>query len=444
MGFTPVTEADRRAMLEALGLDSVEELFADIPQEVRFQGSLDLPAPLAERDVWRDLQELANKNGHLGQYVCFRGAGAYEHLIPRVIGHIISRGEFLTAYTPYQAEISQGVLQAIYEYQTMICLLTEMDVANASMYDGPTALAEAAIMACGITRRGKILAPTTIHPLYRQITAVYLESRGLELVEIPAEDGLDPEVLRAHLDGDTAGVLIQHPNFFGRLEKVRELAEPIHEAGALYVACVDPISLGLLEAPGSYGADIVVGEGQALGNPLSFGGPYLGFFATRDKYVRRMPGRIVGATVDNRGQPGFVLTLQAREQHIRRERATSNICSNQALNALVATIYLSLLGPEGLGEVARQSLQKAHYAQEQICSLPGFEAGKPGPFFKEFVVRTTMDIQAIEGRLLEAGIIGGLPLGRFYPQLDDCLLFCVTEARTKAEIDRLVEVLGEV
>ncbi|NLM94967.1 MAG: aminomethyl-transferring glycine dehydrogenase subunit GcvPA [Firmicutes bacterium] len=445
MGFTPVTDQDRQAMLDVLGLESVEDLFQDVPPGARFQGKLDLPEPMTEGEIWPHLLELSSRNANLDEYVCFRGAGAYDHLVPRAIGHILSRSEFLTAYTPYQAEISQGVLQAIYEYQSMICLLTGMDVANASMYDGPTALAEAAIMTCGATRRAKVLAPTTIHPVYRQVAATYLRSRDLELVEIPAPDGVMAlDVLKDHLNEEVAGVLVQHPNFFGCLEPVEGLAELVHGVGALLVACVDPISLGVLKAPADYGADIVVGEGQALGNQISFGGPYLGFFAAREKLVRRMPGRIAGATVDSRGRRGFVLTLQAREQHIRRERATSNICSNQALNALAATVYLALVGPAGLKEIASQCAWKARYAWERITALEGFAPMFQGPFFKEFAVSCRGDVDEIDDHLLQKKIIGGLPLKKLYPQLGSGMLFCVTEARTKEQIDALVSALGEV
>ncbi|MGI6036131.1 MAG: aminomethyl-transferring glycine dehydrogenase subunit GcvPA [Limnochordia bacterium] len=445
MGFTPVTDQDRQAMLDVLGLESVEELFEDVPPEARFQGELNLPEPMTEGEVWPHLLSLSSRNANLDEYACFRGAGAYDHLVPRAIGHILSRSEFLTAYTPYQAEISQGVLQSIYEYQSMICLLTGMDVANASMYDGPTSLAEAAIMACGATKRTKVVAPTTIHPNYRRVVDTYLRSRDLELVEIPAPGGaLSLEILRDHLDDHVAGVLVQHPNFFGCLEPVDELAELVHGVGALLVSCVDPISLGILKAPADYGADIVVGEGQSLGNPISFGGPYLGFFATRDQLVRRMPGRIAGATVDNQGRRGFVLTLQAREQHIRRERATSNICSNQALNALAATVYLALVGPAGLKEIAAQCAWKAHYAWEKITALQGFEPMFQRPFFKEFAVNCLGNVDRIDDHLLQKKIIGGLPLRKLYPEMETGMLFCVTEARTKDQIDALVSALGEV
>lgn len=437
--YTAHTDADRRRMLEAIGVASVEDLFADIPAGVRLRRPLDLPPPLAELELGRLMRETAGKNENLQEYTCFLGAGAYDHFIPSVVGHILSRSEFYTAYTPYQAEISQGVLQSIYEYQSLICELTGMDVANASMYDGASALAEAALLAAGATGRKALLVGRSVHPEYRRVISTYTAALGLEIVELPFAHGVtDPEAAR-RLVGEhpPAAVIIQQPNFFGCLEPVHDLEALAHGAGALYVVAADPISLGVLAAPAEYGADVVVGEGQALGNPISFGGPYLGFFAAREKYVRRMPGRIVGATSDVEGKRGYVLTLQTREQHIRREKATSNICSNEALNALAACVYLSALGKSGLKEVAGQCLQKAHYARERITRSERFRPAFNAPFFKEFAVATSLDPDEVNRELRQARIIGGYPLGRDYPELAGHLLFCVTEKRTREEIDHL-------
>lgn len=443
MPYSPMTEADKEAMLAAIGVQSVDDLFADIPEQIRMKEPLNLPKGMAEAEVRRHVEGLAAKNVDVTRYACFLGAGAYDHLIPAAVGQLVSRSEFYTSYTPYQPEMTQGVLQATYEYQTHIAQLTGMDLANASIYDGATALAEAALVACAHTRREKVLIPQTVHPEYRQVVHTYLRHQNLEVVEVPYEDGVtDMERLKDMLDDKTAAVVVQQPNFFGSLEEARAFGELAEKHGALLIACIaDPLTLGVLEAPGAYGAHIAVGEGQPLGNSLSFGGPYLGFFAAKDDLVRRIPGRIAGATVDKDGNPGYVLTLQTREQHIRRERATSNICTNQALNALVAAVYLTLLGKQGVRDVAYQSLQKAHYAQRAITALPGFSAVWQRPFFHEFVVRTTADPEELVQRLLEHQILGGLPLGRFYPELSDCMLFCVTEARTKEEIDRLVTAL---
>lgn len=443
MPYSPMTEADKEAMLAAIGVSSVDELFADIPEAIRMKDPLNIPKGMAEAEVRRHVEGLAAKNADVTRYVCFLGAGAYDHLIPAAVGQLVSRSEFYTSYTPYQPEITQGVLQATYEYQTHIAQLTGMDLANASIYDGATALAEAALVACAHTRREKVLIPQTVHPEYRQVVHTYLRHQNLEVVEVPYKDGVtDMERLKDMLDDTVAAVVVQQPNFFGSLEEARAFGELAEQYGALLIACIaDPLTLGVLESPGAYGAHIAVGEGQPLGNTLSFGGPYLGFFAAKDDLVRRIPGRIAGATVDKDGNTGYVLTLQTREQHIRRERATSNICTNQALNALVAAVYLTLLGKEGVRDVAHQSLQKAHYTQRAITALPGFSAVWKRPFFHEFVVRTTADPEELVQRLLEHQILGGLPLGRFYPELSDCLLFCVTEARTKEEIDRLVTAL---
>lgn len=449
MSYVPHTQADREAMLKAIGVGSVEELFADIPDSVR-NPVIGLPPPLSEMEVLGQLREISESNGDLDHYACFLGAGAYNHFVPSVVDALLSRGEFYTAYTPYQPEISQGTLQAIYEYQSLVCMLTGMDVANASHYDGATALAEAALMSfeAGRRRKHKVIVAPDVHPEYRQVLRTYL--RGTELLLTGDEDlrgGL--EDLAALIDEDTACVLVQNPDFFGELLPMDGdigllgLARAVHEVGGLLVVAVDPISLGLFKPPGEYDADIVVGEGQALGNQLSFGGPYLGLFACRDEYKRKMPGRLVGATVDTRGRRGFVLTLAAREQHIRREKATSNICTNQALCALAATVYLAVMGKRGLRQVAELCYHKAHYAASRIDELAGFQV-RSKQFFKEFVVHCPRPPGEINARLLERRIIGGYDLGLDYPHLTDCMLVCVTEMNTREQIDRLLGELGQM
>ncbi len=439
--YLPHTAADRKAMLAAIGVGSTQELFADIPAELRLQRALALPTAMAEPELIRHLQDLAGRNASLDEYVCFLGAGAYDHYIPSVVDHVIGREEFYTAYTQYQPEISQGYLQALWEYQSMICAITGLEVANASLYDGGSALAEAAMMACAATGRSEVVVARAAHPHYRAILGTYAVDRDITLKEAPAIDGV------TGLDGlvgqTTAAVIIQSPNFFGCLEDVAAAAEAAHAAGALLIVAADPIALGVLAPPGALGADIVVGEGQPLGLPVSYGGPYLGFFATTEKLMRKMPGRIVGQTTDFEGNRGFVLTLQAREQHIRREKATSNICSNEALCSLAAAVYLASVGKEGFREVAELCLKKAHYAYKALTGKscrPVFAA----PFFKEFAVRCAKPVAEINTALFKEGIIGGLDLGRYYPELAGCMLVCVTEKRTKAEIDRLVRIVEAV
>lgn len=439
MRYIPITEEDKRQMLADIGVSSTDELFADIPAGVRLQRPLRLPAPLSEMEIARLVTQLGAKNKHLNDYACFLGAGAYDHYIPSVIDHLIRRGEFLSAYTPYQPEISQGVLQVIYEYQSLVCELTGMDLANASMYDGASALAEAAIMALHTTDRKKLLVARTLNPQYRSVIATYVQGLGVELVELPMTDGVtDLDALRQHMDDSVAGVIVQQPNFFGCLEPVHEIEQLTHGNGALFTVCADPISLGLLQAPGEYGADIVVMEGQSLGNFISFGGPWLGVLATREQFARRMPGRIVGATVDSRGQRAYVLTLQAREQHIRREKATSNICTNQALNALCATIYLTFMGKQGMVDLANLCLQKAHYTQAQIAKLPGWRPAFQAPFFKEFAVKGPVPVKQANDALLARKILGGYDAGQDYAELGNVSILAVTEKRTRDEIDSLV------
>mgnify|MGYP000556969542 CR=1 FL=1 len=445
MNYVPNTVKQQEEMLARIGVNSKEELFQDIPESVRRQAQLNIREGMSELELVRHLSKLAAQNKTVEEYTSFLGAGAYEHFIPSYVDHLLLRSEFYTSYTPYQPEISQGTLQAIYEFQTMVCELTGMDVANASMYDGASALAEAALMSCDATRRKKILAPRTLHPEYREVLKTYLEPRGVDILELPYANGeVDIKQLEAKLNAEVAAVLLQSPNFFGVIEKAAEIGEMAHAKGALLVMAVNPVALGLLKSPGELGADMVVGEGQPFGNPLNYGGPYLGFLACREKHLRRMPGRIVGATKDKNGKKGYVLTLQAREQHIRREKAASNICSNEALCALAFTIHLSGLGKQGLKEMAMLNVQKAHYAAQEIGKLPGMSLAFSSSFFHEFVVKTQISPKKLNQELLKHGIIGGLDLSRFYPELNQHLLFCVTETKTKEDIDRLVARMGEV
>ena len=442
MSYIPHTNSDRAAMLAKVGVETIGDLFLDVPESVRYP-ELKLPPPLAEMEILRELKAISEENADLDHHACFLGAGAYNHFVPSVVSHIIGRSEFYTAYTPYQPEISQGTLQAIFEYQSMVCALMGMDVANASHYDGATSLAEAAIMAVNVSRgkRRKIIVSPTVHPEYRATLRTYTPGADLTI------SNLQYPISNTQFDADTACLIIQQPDFFGQLEKASELeqlAEAVHAAGALLIVNTDPISLGLFTPPVEYGADIVAGEGQPLGNALNFGGPYLGVFACREKYMRKMPGRLIGETVDTKERRGFVLTLAAREQHIRRERATSNICTNQALCALAAGAYLAAMGKSGLRKVAELCYHKSHYAAQRIAAIPGFDLVGDKPFFKEFVVRCPKPPSEINEALLERDIIGGYDLGRDYPHLENHTLLCVTEMNTKEEIDHLVEALEEV
>jgi len=445
MNYLPATPADRERMLKAIGLSSAAELFEDVPVEAR-RTHLDLPEALSEIEVTHHLRELSERNADLVHHACFLGAGAYWHYIPSVVNHILGRSEFYTSYTPYQPEVSQGTLQTIYEFQSLISLLTGMEIANASMYDGASALAEATIMAANVTDRGTVLMASSVHPEYRKVVGTYVQGLSFSIVSDPigASGTLDPDQLRRHLNDDVGSVVVQYPNFFGYLEELETIAEVAHAAGALLIVVANPIALGLLIPPGALGADVVVGEGQPLGIAPSYGGPYLGLFATREKYIRSIPGRIVGATTDTRGQRGFVLTFQTREQHIRREKATSNICSNEALCALASTVYLSYMGKDGLRRTAELCLRNAHYLAEQINSVPGFRAAFNGPFFNEFVVRCPVAPATVNARLRDVGIIGGYELGRDYPDLADSILFCTTEMNRRADMDRLVSVLRQL
>ncbi len=445
MAYIPHTEDQRQAMLQRLGLERIEQLFEEqIPEALRLERPLDVPPPMSEIELRRHFQELAECSVPAGAQACFLGAGIYDHYVPSVVPNIILRGEFHTAYTPYQPEMSQGTLQAIFEFQTMIAGLTGTDVANASMYDGATALAEAVILACGVTHRDDAIL-VGVHPAWVKVVRTYVEGLGIRVIEAPLPNGLpDAAWLQSNVDAGTGVVAVQQPSFFGALHDLKSLAEQAHAAGALLVAASNPIPLGLLESPGALGADVVVGEGQPLGLGMNFGGPLVGFFAARTKYLRQMPGRLVSQTKDKEGRTGYVLTLQTREQHIRRERATSNICTNQGLMMLAATVYLATLGKQGLRDVATQCLHKAHYAAEKLSAVPGYQLRFEAPFFHEFVLQCPTDAEAVAAKLTEYGILGGYPLGRDYPELRDCLLVAVTERRTREEIEDYADALSEV
>ncbi len=435
--FVPHTAAERADMLKAIGRDEAW-LFSTIPDAVKLKRPLDLPEGKSELEVTRLFEALAAQNSV--SMPCFRGAGAYRHFIPAAVPFIMQKSEFLTAYTPYQPEMSQGMLQAIFEYQSMICELTGMDAANASVYDGATAAAEAMLIMRDAKRSKKLLVSAAAHPDTRAVMRTYANSLGLELVDIPAQNGAtDLDELKKALPG-AAGLIIQQPNYFGCIEDIEAAASIVHEAGALLCVSQNPISLGLLKRPGDLGADIAVGDGQPLGLPLSFGGPYVGFMAVKAKYIRNLPGRIVGETVDEENTRAFVLTLQAREQHIRREKASSNICSNQALCALAASAYLALMGPQGLADIAGQCVSKAHYLFERLTAIKGFKAAHSAEFFNEFVLLSDEDEEAVNARVRKAGIMGGHVLSRSIPNMRGTL-YCATELNTKEEIDRLAEVL---
>ncbi|MBD1371669.1 aminomethyl-transferring glycine dehydrogenase subunit GcvPA [Hazenella sp. IB182357] len=440
--YMPMTEQNRQDMLKTIGVKDIEELFSEIPASVRYQGRLPLAEPLAEPELVKHMKRLANKNASFDTHVSFLGAGVYEHYIPSVVGHVISRSEFYTAYTPYQPEISQGELQAMFEFQTMICQLTGMDVANSSMYDGSTALAEAASMASAITKLKKIVISRAVHPEAREILHTNAKGLGLEIIEIDTHNGVtDIEALSKASDEQTAAVVVQSPNFFGAIEDLAEIEKIAHAHKGLFVVSTNPLSLGLLKPPGEYAADIVVGDAQPLGIGASFGGPHCGFFTTTKKYMRRIPGRIVGQTVDEDGVRGFVLTLQAREQHIRRDKATSNICSNQALNAIAAAVYMSALGKQGIKEVAERNFHKAHYASKRLSQVRGVEIVSTSPFFNEFVMKLSRPVSEMNEELLAHGILGGYDLSRDYPELKQHMLVAITEMRTKEEMDHFADVL---
>ncbi|MBE3553410.1 MAG: aminomethyl-transferring glycine dehydrogenase subunit GcvPA [Thermicanus sp.] len=440
--YLPQTEEDRKEMLSFLGAESVEELFQDIPEAVRLKRTLKVGEGLSEGELMRHMRNLAGKNTDLTQLVSFLGAGVYEHYIPSVVSHLLSRSEFYTAYTPYQPEISQGELQAMFEFQTMVCEITGMEVANSSMYDGATALAEAAMMAAGEKKRKKVLISRAVHPEAREVLATYAHGQGIEIEEVAFEGGLTSlEDLKRKMDETVAAFIVQYPNFFGAVEDLPSLGEAVHRQKGVFIVSANPVSLGLLTPPGKMGADVVVGDMQPLGIPPQFGGPHCGYFAVTSTYMRKIPGRIVGETKDEEGRRGFVLTLQAREQHIRREKATSNICSNQALNAVAAAITMAALGRKGYVELARLNFQNAHYAERHISALPGYANPFKAPFFNEFVIKTPRPVPEIQERLLSHGILAGYDLGKKYPELEHHLLITVTDLRTKEEIDRFVRLL---
>jgi glycine cleavage system P protein (glycine dehydrogenase) subunit 1 len=449
MAYIPHTAEQKQEMLRALGLERIEQLFEEqIPTALLLDRPLDIPPGMSELELRRHFQALAGQNRSAGEQLCFLGAGIYDHYVPSVVPTLILRGEFHTAYTPYQPEMSQGTLQSIFEFQTMVSALTGMDVANASMYDGATALAEAVILACGVTNRDEAVL-LGVHPAWVQVTRTYVEGLGIRVIDAPppasgypASGIADREWLERTVSTETAVLAVQQPNFFGSVEDLQALGETAHHAGALLVVGANPIALGLLEPPGALGADVVVGEGQPLGLGMNFGGPLVGFFAAKKQYLRQMPGRLVSQTTDRNGRTGYVLTLQTREQHIRRERATSNICTNQGLMMLAATVYLSVMGKQGLREVAEQCLHKAHYAAERLASVPGYRVKFQAPFFHEFVLQCPRSGQEVATRLAEQGILAGYPLGRHYPDLEDCLLVAVTEKRTREEIDRFAAALS--
>jgi glycine dehydrogenase subunit 1 len=445
MAYIPHSEDERREMMAAIGIQHLDDLYRAVPEAVRFP-DLDLPPALSEMEAMDELQALAEANLDVGHTACFLGAGAYNHFIPSVVDHVLRRNEFYTAYTPYQPEVSQGTLQAIFEYQSLIGLLTGMDVANASLYDGATALAEAVSMAHNHHRgkRSRIVFSSAIHPHYRAVARTYLGGMDVHVVGDESTT-TDLRRLIGLLDQDTAMVAVQYPDFFGRIEDFTALGEAAHAAGALLCVVVNPLALGLLKPPSEFGADIVVGEGQPLGIPLSFGGPYLGLMATKQALVRKMPGRLVGETVDTQGRRGYVLTLTPREQHIRREKATSNICTNQGLMALAALVYLSALGKNGLRKVAELCYHKAHYAAAEIAKLDGYDLWSEAPFFHEFVVKCPRPVGEINSALLEEhDILGGFDLGREYPELEQHMLIAVTERNDSDEIDEFVAALQEV
>ncbi|MBO9129678.1 aminomethyl-transferring glycine dehydrogenase subunit GcvPA [Bacillus sp. 165] len=441
--YLPMTEEDKKEMLNTIGVESIEELFSDIPESVKFKGELNIKPAKSEPQLAKELSELASKNANVKEYASFLGAGVYDHYNPIIVDHVLSRSEFYTAYTPYQPEISQGELQAIFEYQTMICELTGMDVANSSMYDGGTALAEAAMLAAGHTRKSKILVSKAVHPETRDVLHTYAKGQRLEVVEIDTKDGMtDLEMLQNEMNENVACVVVQYPNFFGQVEKLADIEKIAHQHKGLFVVSSNPLALGVLTPPGKLGADIVVGDAQPFGIPTQFGGPHCGYFTTTKALMRKIPGRLVGETKDLDGRRGFVLTLQAREQHIRRDKATSNICSNQALNALAASVAMTALGKQGVKEMAMQNIAKTQYAKKQF-EQNGFTVAFNGPCFNEIVVDCKRSVKEVNAALLQTGIIGGYDLGEYYPELTNHMLIAVTELRTKEEIDMLVKEMGD-
>lgn len=442
--YLPMTEKDKEAMLETIGITSTEELFADIPEDIRLQRAYKLKQAASEMELEKELTDLANKNMNTKNISSFLGAGVYHHFIPSVVHHMISRSEFYTAYTPYQPEISQGELQAIFEFQSMICEITGMDVANSSLYDGGTALGEAINVSYGQTKRKKIIVSETVHPEYREVIHTYGRGFQLEIVEIKATNGItDLALLEEELDEETAAVVIQYPNFLGQMEPLQKIEKLIKDPKTLFITSCNPLALGYLTPPAEFGADIVVGDTQVFGIPAQFGGPHCGYFATTKKLMRKMPGRLVGQTTDENGLRGFVLTLQAREQHIRRDKATSNICSNQALYALASSVAMTALGQEGIREVAYINMQKARYLKSKLIEL-NISIPFSGAFFNEFVIDLKQPIEKVNEKLRKKNIIGGYDLGKTYPELEGNMLVAVTEVKTKEELDLFVKELGDL
>ena len=430
--YSPNTDLDRSEMLRAIGVESVEDLLQAIPRQ-NLNPAIRIPAPLSEFELQREIEAMAQENLVPGDYACFLGAGTYRHFVPAVVRQIAGRGEYMTSYTPYQPEVAQGTLQTTYEFQTLVCQLTGMEVANAGMYDGATSLAEAALMAARVTKRHRIAVLDTVSPTYMEVLRTFAQAPGLDIYTVTADHG--------NVADDTACLIVQQPNFFGYMEEMGELSERAHANGALLVVYADPISLGMFKPPAEYDADIVVAEGQSMGVSPSFGGPYVGLFACKERYLRQMPGRIVGKTADTKGRTGYVLTLQAREQHIRRERATSNICTSVALIALITTAYMSTLGKRGIRHLAELCYHKAHYAASQIERIPGYSLPMDGTFFREFVASCPLPPEQINRRLLDHGIIGGLDISS---QAPSSMLFCVTDMNTREEIDALTAALAEI
>jgi len=441
MPYIPHTDEDRREMLATIGVGSIDDLFADIPDNLRLKTQLNIPSALDEYRLYGHLFDLAHKNSSAANTVCFLGAGIYDRYIPATVGAVISRGEFLTSYTPYQPELSQGYLQAIYEFQSMVAALYGMEVANASMYDGATAMAEAALMASTINNRKKVVVSQSVHPNYRAVLHTYCWSVGLNVEEISAPDGTTENYSK--VDADTACVIVQNPNFFGSLEDLERAREAARTTNALFIVVADPIACALLKPPGEYGADIVVGEGQSLGIPMGMGGPLLGLFTCKSEHVRRIPGRIVGKTVDHDGRTGYVMTLRTREQDIRREKATSNICTNEALMGLAALVYMTAMGKNGMKRVAETTVRNSRYAMAKLADT-GCKIKFGGKVFGEFVLETPIDATVVQVKLMQKGILAGLPLGPFYPALQNCLLVAVTETRTREQIDDYAVKLKEV
>ena len=444
MHYISNTETDKTEMLRVIGVPSFESLISNIPPSLRIAG-LPVPEGLSELELDRELDEIGHANKNFKYFIPYLGAGNYDHFVPAVVDRLALRGEFITAYTPYQGEASQGTLQSMYEYQSLICELTAMDYSNASMYDGASSLAEAALLALRSTGKKKILIPTTVHPEYRAVVRTYLSFVDCQIVELAMRDGaLDPGSLPKTPAADVAAVILQQPNFFGILEEAQAIADWAHRAGALLIACVNPISLGILGPPGEYGADIAVGEGQPLGNPVSYGGPHFGFFTVKENLLRKIPGRIAGMTVDKIGRRAFVLTLQAREQHIRREKATSNICTNQALGALKGAIYLSLLGKEGIKKVGLLNFQNAHAAFDRLLKIKGVRAFSPKPFFNEFALWIDKEERLLKDHLKKRKILGPVALSEFYPEYSKGYLLAVTEKRTAADLEELAQAIGHM